>query len=813
MYMATETAARILDADYVIEDGEPHVRIFAVQEDGDPLMAVDTSFEPYFYVVPDEETDPGDLRERLMAVDASEDDDDEPVTVKDVMVKEKTDGRDDITVLKVVTHIPPDVPKVRGHVVAWDAVADTREFDIPFYKRYFIDNDLSPAGWATFSGDFEARTDKPDVLFLDDRPEETDERKYAFSTLAFDLEVYDDEIFMCSLYADGYEKVLVTDEDRYDADYVEPVEHEKALLERFIEIVAEHDPDIVVGYNTDEFDFDVLRDRAQHHGLELTLGRTGERMKFQRRGRFSGANLEGRVHLDLYAFVENVISMGLQTDTLSLDTVAAELLGERKEDVSWEELKEYWEEKKDLDLLATYALRDAELAHKLGDSLVPQITSLSVLTGLPPFDVCRHTYGQLTENFLIRNAHQQDILVPNRPTQDERSQRYHEGAYAGGFVYEPEKGLHENIALFDFRSLYPTIIVAHNISPDVLDIDSCNDELEVDVEDNKYVFCQDVPGFIPDILEDLVRERYDLKGEMTDVETGTQRYRDMDNRQNALKILSNAFYGYLGYNGARWYSKECAEATTYLGRKYIQDTIEIAEDMGFEVVYGDTDSVFIKGGDVRERSDAFQEAVNAELPTFMELELEGFFVRGLFTYTESGQGAKKKYALLGGDGSMKITGFEQVRRDWSQIAKDVQEQVIRHVLEDEVDEAVEVVQDAIDRLKSGDVPLEDVKIYTKMTKKPENYESKTPHSEAAKRAIKRGKDVGAGDIIAYVVTRNGGDAISDRTELVEYADNYDARYYVEKQVIPVALRVLKVFGYTEDQLLGKGKQSGLGQFT
>ncbi len=811
--MATETAARILDADYIIEDGEPHVRIFAVQEDGTPVMAVDTSFDPYFYVVPADDTDPDELRERLDTLKVNaEEDDAETVTVRRVEKEEKTDGRETVTVLKVVTQLPPEVPKVRDHVVGWDAVADTREFDVPFYKRYFIDSDLSPAGWATFHGDHNGRTGEPDVLFLSDRPEPTDDREYAFSTLAFDLEVYENEIFMCSLYADGFESVLAVGEEEYTAEYVETVPHEKALLERFLEIVAEQDPDIIVGYNTDEFDFDVLRDRAQEHGMELTLGRTGERMKFQRRGRFAGANVEGRIHLDLYAFVENVISMGLQTDTLSLDTVAAELVGERKEDVSWEQIKEYWEEKKELDLLAKYALKDAELAHRLGDSLVPQITSLSVLTGLPPFDVCRHTYGQLTENFLVRQAHKQDRLVPNRPTQDERSRRYHEGAYAGGFVYEPEKGLHEDIALFDFRSLYPTIIVAHNISPEVLDVAGCEDELAVDVDDNEYLFCQDDPGFIPDILEGLVRERYDLKGEMADVEEATQRYRDMDNRQNALKILSNAFYGYLGYNGARWYSKECAEATTYLGRRYIQDTIEIAEEMGFDVVYGDTDSVFIKGGDVRDRADAFQDAVNAELPEFMELELEGFFVRGLFTYTESGQGAKKKYALLGEDGNMKITGFEQVRRDWSRIAKDVQEQVIRHVLEDEVEKGVEVVKDAIERLQSGDVPVDEVKIYTKMTKRPENYESKTPHSEAAKRAIKRGDDIGAGDIIAYVVTRNGGDAISDRTELVTYADNYDASYYIEKQVIPVALRVLKVFGYTEDQLLGKGKQSGLDRF-
>ncbi len=404
------------------------------------------------------------------------------------------------------------------------------------------------------------------------------------------------------------------------------------------------------------------------------------------------------------------------------------------------------------------------------------------------------------------------MLAPNRPTQEERSRRYREGRYAGGFVYEPEKGLHENIALFDFRSLYPTIMVSHNISPDTLDVEDCGEELEVEVEGNSYGFCQDSPGFIPSILEELVEERYELKESLSSMDEDSQEYRNLYNRQNALKILSNAFYGYTGYNGARWYCRGCAEATTALGRKYIQEAIETAERLGLEVVYGDTDSVFVKSGDVEERMEEFQEKVNSELPEFMELESEGFYPRGLFTYTESGEGAKKKYALIDRDGNLKITGFEQVRRDWSRIAKETQEEVIRQVLEGDVEGAVETVRSTVEDLRSGEVPLENLRIYTQMKKKPENYESKAPHIEAAKKAIKRGEEISPGDTIGYVVTSGRG-SISDRSELLKYAEDYDPDYYIGNQVLPVALRVLKVLGYTEDQLLGKGKQTGLGKFS
>ncbi|MDY6769286.1 MAG: DNA polymerase domain-containing protein, partial [Candidatus Nanohaloarchaea archaeon] len=116
---------------------------------------------------------------------------------------------------------------------------------------------------------------------------------------------------------------------------------------------------------------------------------------------------------------------------------------------------------------------------------------------------------------------------------------------------------HEDIALFDFRSLYPTIIVSHNISPDTLDVPDCADELDVTIEeaDRHYRFCQDDPGFIPSLLEGLVEERYELKAELGEMAADSQEARDLDTRQNALKILSNAFYGYMGYNGARWYSR------------------------------------------------------------------------------------------------------------------------------------------------------------------------------------------------------------------------------------------------------------------
>ncbi|MFB6242231.1 MAG: DNA-directed DNA polymerase [Candidatus Nanosalina sp.] len=802
-----EFEARIIDADYVTGEGEVTLRLFGKTDEGENLLVHEEDFRPYLYAVPSEEVDAEELEEKIQEEEFHSDDG-EALPVTDTELEEKIDGTDEISVVKIYTEVPPDVPKLKHEIYDLEEVDRCREYDIPFYKRFLIDNQVLPTKKVRFEGE-EFEDENFDVALELDSVETglEDEEKPEFEKLAFDLEVVDDKVIMASFYAENFQKVLSTVE--IEEDSVETVEDEKSLLERFIEIVEARDVDILTGYNTDEFDFHMLRERAEEHNVELSLGRNSERMKFKRRGRFSSARLKGRMHLDLYPFIEHVVSPGLESETLDLDSVAEEMLGRNKDDVEFDQMKEWWREKENLKEFARYALKDSELAYELSEELVPQVVELSQITGLLPFDACRLTYGQLTENFLLKEAFKKNRLAPNRPTRNERRRRSNQGAYEGGFVYTPESGIHEDISVFDFRSLYPTVMVAHNISPETLNLEGCSEKFEP--EEFDFYFCQDEQGFFPELIEGLVESRYELKDEMRELEENSLEYERIYSRQQAQKILANSFYGYLGYDGARWYSKESAQATTYMGRKYIENTIETAEEMGFEIVYGDTDSVFLSGDDMKERKEEFLEKVNSELPEFMELEFEGYFTTGFFTSKDSGEGAKKKYALMDEEGEMKITGFEQVRRDWSPVAKQTQKKVLRKVLQHEVDEAAEIVKETIKEMKEGEIPVEDLRIYTTLTKPPEEYDSTSPHVEAAKKAMERGDEIEPETTVDYVITRGGG-GISERAELTKYADSYDADYYIDNQILPAAIRVLKVFGYTEDQLKGKGKQSGLGQF-
>ncbi len=802
----TSLEIQLIDTDYQVEDGEVFIRGFGKTSEDENILFYDREFLPYLYAVPEKEVELDELKQKIEDTEFSNEDTDIPV--RNLEKKSLIDGSEEIEVLKVFSSIPAMIPKLKNELWDLPEINECREFDIPFYRRYLIDKDIRPGSWIEVQGE-EEEGDLDQVLDVEsiETGIEKDE-DINWYTVAFDLEVYQEEIIMVSLYAEDFEKVITTEE--IDRDFVETVENEEKLIKRLVEIIEDRDVDILTGYNTDEYDFDVLRNRAEHYNLTLAMGRDGERMKFNRRGRFKGARLKGRMHLDIYPFVSHVLAPGLDSETLDLDSVSEELLGLNKDDMSWEEMKTSWKNKEDLEKFSDYALKDSELAFKLTEELVPQILELSEITGLIPFDACRLTYGQLTENFLLREASERDIIASNRPSQDKRSKRRRQDAYSGGFVYTPEAGLYREIGLFDFKSLYPTVMVAHNISPDTLNIEDCEDRFSL--EEFDYNFCQDEPGFFPELVRELVEDRSKIKEKMKNLDEDSQEYKSLDNRQQAEKILANSFYGYLGYSGARWYSRECAEATTYMGREYIHDTIEIAEEMDFEVVYGDTDSVLLEVEDIEDKADSFLEKVNSDLPEFMKLELEGIFKRGFFTSTDSGEGAKKKYALLAENGDMKITGFEQVRRDWSPVAKKTQKKVLRKVLENDVDGAVEEAKKTVEDLREGKIPVEDLKIYTTLTKKPENYGSTAPHVEAAKKAIRRGEDIGPGDTIAYVITRGGG-TISSRAETIEYAQDYDSDYYIENQVLPAAIRVLKVFGYTEGQLKGEGKQSGLGRFS
>jgi len=209
---------------------------------------------------------------------------------------------------------------------------------------------------------------------------------------------------------------------------------------------------------------------------------------------------------------------------------------------------------------------------------------------------------------------------------------------------------------------------------------------------------------------------------------------------------------------------------------------------------------------IKENVDKFLLSVNDELPPGMELEFEGFYERGFFV-------TKKRYALIQDD-KIVVKGLELVRRDWAPVAKKTQEKVMMAILKDaSPDKAAKIIKEVIDHIKKGETPLEDLVIHTQLTKNPDKYKQKAPHVLAAKKAIERGRKVGRGSIIRYIVIKGKG-PISQRAEPLEDANvaNYDPNYYIDNQVLPAVSRIIDSLGYSQDEIVHQEKQSSLDAF-
>jgi len=777
----------LLDASYSVVDGKPTIDLFYKPESDieDKQLVSVKDFDPYFYAIPSLGSDADVLIDALKEANFPQ--------IKKLEKVRLIDMKDEKDVVKVVTLLPKNVPEIRDRIGDMRQCREVREAAIRFTQRYLIDADLTPMKGVA--------DNKPRIA-------------------SFDIETYHaggtgEPILMIS-YADtkGLEKVW-TYKNTSELDFVETLADEKEMIQRFMDTVKQQKIDILLTYNGDNFDFGFIKDRCDKYGIPFILGADGSQVKLERRGMDMGARVTGRPHVDLYPVCRRVFNLPRYT----LEDVYASIFGEEKRDINVEDIVPFWDsgDPEKLAILFDYSMEDAKACLKIGLEVLPLEYELSQLIGQPMFEVSRMSSGNKVEWLLMRRAKGEGLIVPNRPDDREMRERAL-GKYEGAYVVEPDKGIHENILVFDFKSLYPSIIIAHNVDPATINCDCCKAEGDAWVSPSGARFCKKKKGFVPGVLEDVIKSRTRTKIELKKLrELNSQDKvgeKMLDAKQLALKILANSFYGYMGYARARWYSRECASAVTAWGRDYIKKTIEKANAEGMKVVYGDTDSLLItlpEGLDekaVLKRKNEFLSRINKALPPAMELEFEGFYTRGLFV-------TKKRYALMDSNKKLTVKGLETKRRDWAIIAKRTQEEVLRTVLwEKNPEKAAEIVKATIQDLRDKKIPLKDLIIHTQLTKNLGQYANVAPHVYAAKKAQKRGKTIHAGDVIQYIITRRGK-SISEKAEMLGFVDenDYDAEYYINNQLLPAVMRILEALGYKEEELKGLGRQMTLGGFS
>jgi DNA polymerase I len=783
--------AYFLDADYVVRKGKTYVRLLLK---GKKTIRLYYQYDPYFL------TDaPFDKKEDLLNITAMKQGFGivKPIRIEETM---RIVGQEKKKLLKVVCSEPSHVPLIKSSMPF-----KTFESSIVFGKRFIFDKHLIPFSIVHYER--EGRFIKKII-----RVEVASPKLHA---LAFDIETYNpvgapredkDPIIMIS-YA-GKEKGLLTWKP-VTFDGCKAMKDERAMLQEFNSVVEKENPDVILGYNSANFDLPYIWVRSEANMADICLGRWHSKMRKVKKGLINGIALEGRTHMDIYPLVRFFGFIGvLKTTRFTLDAIAEEILGKRKLDVKKDEIWKIWDSG-DINKLAEYCLRDAELTQELGRRLLPLEVELSSITKIPLFDTSLATSGQMVENLLMYSASENNHLIPSKPMDHVITQRL-ANPIQGAFVKLPEPGIYENIAVLDFRGLYPTIIVSYNIDPGTLVSEGKN----VHLSPSGAKFLKKPVGLVPSILDWLIDLRAELKQKLKKLDKDSEEHVILSARVQAVKILTNSFYGYLGYARSRWYSRECAESVTAWGRQHIMETIEKAEKAGFVVLYGDTDSIFLLYK-TKESVLEFMKEINKYLPEKMELELEGFYPRGVFVGKKGGKeerGAKKKYALLGEDGRTKIRGFELVRRDWSSVAKNTQRQVLEAILkEGSREKAALIVRDIVKRLQSGKVPLEELAISTQLKKDPENYDIVSPEVSAVKKAMEKGKHMEKGSVVQYVITSKGK-SISDKAMLLELAEDYDPEYYVNNQVLPAVMKILKELGYDEYALIVGGKQKSLDSF-
>jgi len=366
-------------------------------------------------------------------------------------------------------------------------VEKTFEADILFKYRFMADKDLSGCKWYEAEGDFASNTQTvfTELKFEATNFKEIEEvRVPEFKILSIDIEVANESgmpdpqknpISMISLafYPEFRGKrnlVLVAKRANIEnIDYAEFFSNEKEMLERFLDIVKSFDPDLIVGYNINNFDVPYIVQRFKANGIKPYLGRAKKSARSEKIGEEKYKNsIVGRVIVDFYDILKELSKKGMfKTKRLGLGDVAQILIGKTKEDVEHSEITKLWNgTASDLLRLINYAKTDAELVLEimLSRDYLSQYIEISRLSGLLLQDVLSGAESARIEQFLLKEFNKNDFVIPNKPSKKELKEREKEEV-KGAIVLDPKVGLHEHVVYLDFKSLYPSLIIEYNICP------------------------------------------------------------------------------------------------------------------------------------------------------------------------------------------------------------------------------------------------------------------------------------------------------------------------------------------------------------
>ena len=773
----------LLNATYVTSgaEGRAIVHLYGRLQDGRPFLVRDGRAVPYFYV---EHSD----RLRAHAAGAR-------------LVPTELRTLQGARVCRVELAHPQEAPPLRERLHR--AGVPTYEADVRFAYRHLINRGIRSAvridGDPVPLGGSFCRT----VVFHEPRLQAADWTP-ELTTLSLDIETDPEgqELYSVSLWGCGAREVLLwcPDDDARAAcpSGATPCADEAELLTLLCRRIRELDPDVLTGWSVIDFDVPVLIRRAAAAGVALELGRAPGELR-QRGGgarRFSDSVfIPGRTVLDGIRLLRAV---GLRLPDYSLETASRHILGEGKTFHAVDHAAEIQRTfAQDPERFVQYNLTDARLAFDILEKLklVPFTVQRSLLTGMPPD---RAGASIAAFDFLyLSHLRERGVVAPTVGVTPSENGTENRQGQQGGYVLPSQPGLHRNVMVFDFRSLYPSIIRTFQIDPLGLVREPVPDgeEGEVIRAPNGACFRRQ-RGILTELLDELFASRAQAE-EAGDAVAG-----------NAIKLLMNSFYGVLGTPSCRFHDHRLANAITGFGQHFLLWAKEWMERRGLTVLYGDTDSLFVAADedDAAAQGERLAEELTDCLARYiaetwrvrsaLQMEFETLFERLFLPPLRSGErGATKRYVGLTG-GRLRFTGMEVVRSDWTELAHEVQRELYSRLFAgDPVDDYLRTM---IDEVAAGrrDRQL----VYRKaLRKEASEYRALPPHVVAAR---KRGAPA-AGElrgVIEYVITIDG----PEPTDRQENPLHYD--HYIERQIRPVAEPVLRILQRDFDEIRRNQRQ-------
>ena len=610
--------------------------------------------------------------------------------------------------------------------------------------------------------------------------------------------------------SDGLRRVILFDDlstgevvgDVPGAHEVEVYETERQVVEETLKIIDEYP--VVLTFNGDDFDFKYLRNRARNLGvpeedIPITMGR-----------RF--AFLTNGVHVDLYQFFRNRSIQGYAFGNayreFSLEDITQGILKQGKIPVpDFNQLT--------MHDMAEYCMQDAFITYELtafNDNLVMNLMvmlqriSKMILEDLSRFGVSRWILALMEwmhrhEDWLIPNT--QDIIISKGGTTTEAMIKGKK--YQGGIVRDPVPGIHFDVTVVDFASLYPSAIRNWNLSYDTLlcGHEDCKENL---VPGTPHWVCTHRDGMTSTLigsLKDLRVLWYKPKAKDPSLTDGQRQYYDVV--QQALKVFLNASYGVFGAESFPLYCPPLAESTAAVGRYAMEEAGKRAEELGVDVLYGDTDSVFLDHPS-KEQTDGL--VVWADEALGIDLEVEKTYRYAVFSER------KKNYLGVYKDGRMDIKGLTGKKRHIPPILKNAFDELTRILSEvktiDEFPAAKEnikgLVQEVHHRLTEREFKIDEVAFQMQLGKPLRAYDTNPQHVKAGRMLVEMGHEIDQGDIIYYVVTKD--DVLP---AIVAKPRDVDIKKY-EEYLEGTFEQLLDALDMNFDALIGRPQQTSLGAF-